>query len=373
MKTPYSFLAVSDVHLGWKLFNLPELAQDLLEDFEYAVDEAIRLKVDYFFVVGDLFDTNRPSPDLVYFVSQQVRKLGANGCIAAGIAGDHDKPVNNAAWINLGNVLPINSLNDPRFVGFDYCDNSVENVDRLLALPKKEKVEWIFLHGQVPELFHFTEEKKRLDLNRLDLAHDFTALKGVILGDIHTPLEGELYDPFKIRETNPYIGYCGSLGMIKTSEFNYKRRLLHFDGQVLQKIPFKLSREFIKVDLATAHTPINWIQRYTRFFTNYEGKKPLIVVEYDKESKDLLATLSPLYDVAIVRTTRSNKTAKTSETSSEEEHVSLRSELKTVERIESVLKKCIPDRDIFELTFQLLKTEDPSAILDKYKEEKLNE
>ena len=123
-----SFIAIADVHLGAKLYNIPELGQDLKEDFSRLINLAISKKVDYLFIAGDLFDTNKPTPDLIDFVSNEVRKAGTNGCIVAGIAGDHDKPVNSASWIHLSKVIPINRLGDPSFLGFDYCDNSMDNI-----------------------------------------------------------------------------------------------------------------------------------------------------------------------------------------------------------------------------------------------------
>jgi len=368
--TDYSFLAVSDVHLGWKLYNLPELAEDLKGDFARAVDLAISLQVDYFFIVGDLFDINKPSPDLVKFVSDQVKKLGANGCIAAGIAGDHDKPINNAAWIHLTRVLPIKDLRDPRFVGFDYCDNSMDNVKAIDALDYKDKVEWIFLHGHVPELFGFPEEKKLLDLKQIDLIKDFPALKGVILGDIHQPTEGTIHDPKMVRDPLPYIGYCGSLGMVKSNEIGPKKQgLLHYDGKTLKRVKFNLSREFIKMDLSEAYDTINWVQKYTKFFQDHKGKPPVIVVEYDIDSKSKLADIAPLYDVAIVKTAQ----IKRKKVGDEEvkETVNIRSEIKTNDRVERVLKEEIPDKVIYDLTLGIIKSEDPTAILDKFKEEML--
>lgn len=367
----YSFLAISDVHLGCNLFRIPELGEDLKDDFARAVDLAISLKVNYLFIVGDLFDVNKPSPDLIRFVSEQVKKLGVNGVIAAGIAGDHDKPINNATWIHLTKVLPIADLGDPRFVGYDYNDRSMSNIERLDKLKKstKAKVEWIFLHGHVPELFGFVEEKKLLDFKEIDLIDDFPALKGIILGDIHRPTEGKIHDPKMEKEVLPYIGYCGSLGMVRPDEIGHKKGLLYYDGTKLSRVKFELDRKFIRMDIADSLEPINWVQKYTKFFRDNEGKKPVIIVEYDKSSKALLPQAAPLYEVAVVKTMLSKKKKHETE---ETETINIRSELKTSDRAEKVLRNELSDKMVFDLAFGIINADDPTAVLDEFRDKMLN-
>lgn len=367
----YSFIAISDVHLGWKLFNLPELAQDLKDNLARVVDIAIEKRVTHLFIVGDLYDTNKPSPDLIAFVSDQVMRLKANGIIAAGIAGDHDKPVNNKAWIHLSNLIPINYV-DKRFLGFDYCDNSMDNIEKIGQLKQhyKDQVEWIFLHGQVPELFKWCEDKKKLDFKEIDLINNFPSLKGVILGDIHTPIEGSIEDPAMEREPL-YIGYCGSLGMIKTDEIGTKKGLLYFDGSKLQRLPFKQDREFIRFNLSDSIIPINWVEKYARFFNaeTYKGKKPVFIVEYDRNSKNLLSEIGPLYEVGVVRTSTTRKQA----AQDKDEKVNIRSELKTKDRIAKTLEELAPDKEVYNLVYAVVTEDEPKTVLDKFKQTLLSQ
>jgi DNA repair exonuclease SbcCD nuclease subunit len=373
MSRPKSFIAVADVHLGAKLYNIPELAEDLKEDFSRIIELAIEKKVDYLFIVGDLFDTNKPTPDLINFVTAEVKKARANGCIVAGIAGDHDKPVGNASWVHLCKVFPVNQLYTPAFLGFDYCDNSMENVTKIKEHEDKENVEWIFLHGQVPELFGFVEDKKRLDFKEIDLINSFPKLKGVILGDIHVPTEGEIHDPLMKRDPLPYIGYCGSLGMVKPSEIGHKKGVLYYDGEKLSRLKFDMTRKFVKLNLGDSLTPVNFIQKYTKFFAADTGKKkPLFVVEYDSSSEELLPQTAPLYDVGLVKLAKV-RVKESQEDEEELETVNIRSELNTKGRIEKVLKTEIADKTAFELARSLLNNDDCTAVLDKFKEEALNE
>lgn len=359
----YTFLAIADVHIGWKLFNLPELADDLKEDFIRAVDLAIKLKVTYLFIVGDLFDINKPTPDLIAFVKTQVDRAAKAGVIMAGIAGDHDKPINENSWIHLTGVVPINDLNDPRFVGYDYCDQSMLNIKAIDELTTKKQVEWIFLHGQVPGLFDFCEEKKLLDFKQVDLIGDFPNLKGVVLGDIHYPSESVVHDPKEERQPLPFIGYCGSLGMVKSSEIGNKKGILYFDGNKLKRIPFELTRKFIKIILSEAFTPINWISKYSQFFKEHKGKKPLIVVEYNSSEEEKLPLLNSLYEVALVKLSKVSKTQ-----DNEAEAINLRSELTTNKQTSAVLRKEFTDDVAFNLASALIDSEDEATtILDKFK------
>jgi DNA repair exonuclease SbcCD nuclease subunit len=366
----YSFLAIADVHIGCKLYNIPELGEDLKDNLTRLFDLAIKLKVSYVFIAGDLFDSNRPSPDLIAFVRQQVKRLRTNGIITAGISGDHEKLVNGSAWIYLCGILPVSSV-DSRFVGYDYNDDSMTNIRKLDELDNKDEIEWIFLHGHVPELFGFVEDKKKLDFKEINLIEEFTSLKGVILGDIHQPTEGIIHDPKMVREDLPFIGYCGSLGMVKSNEIGSKKGVLYYDGNTLRRYPFELDRKFIKLDLKESLTPINWITKYSNFFKDWKEKKPVIVVEYDKESKDQLPQISPLYEVAIVKTSLVRRGG-SDEAEEKEESVNIRSELATTDRLEKVLKsETALDKATFDLAYSLLTSEDPASILDKFKEETL--
>ena len=163
----YKFIAIADVHLGLKLFNLPELEQDLRDNFDRVIDLAIEMAVDYIFIAGDLLDHNKPSAELISFISSKVKKAMANNITIAGIDGDHCKAINGKSWRTVCGITPI-SIIDKKFVGLDYCDNSPQLVDKLASLDYKDKVEWIFLHGHVPELFKWCEEKKLLDLKQLN-------------------------------------------------------------------------------------------------------------------------------------------------------------------------------------------------------------
>ncbi len=366
--TKYSFIAVADVHLGAKLFNLPELAQDLRDAFVDAVSLAIKLKVNYFIVVGDLYDHNKPLPDLVQFVRDQTDRLRASGVTPIAIAGDHDKPVNNSAWINLSGFYTTDICK--QFLGLDYSDNSAENIQAIIDYPHKEQIEWIFLHGQVPELFPFCEEKKLLDMRSVDLINTYPNLKGVILGDIHNPTEGTIADPTQTRKIEPYIGYCGSLGVVRLDEIKTKIGVLYYDGKELTRVPFLPTREFFRINVKDLVSVGDTLGYYITKFADNKGKKPVFLIDYNRTTKDLLPKITKLYDVAIVRCVTGRKEQEQPDST---EVINLRSEIKTNTRVETILRSMIKEEDLVNLALDLINETEPKRILDAFKESILTE
>lgn len=358
---PCTFIAIADVHLQAKLFNLPELEQDLRDTFLKACDLAIEKKVTYLLVVGDLYDHNKPTPDVVRFVSDQVKRLKQHNVEMLGIAGDHDKVLNGETWVSISNIWGIES--DKRFAGHNYVDNPDLLFEHLRHKKNKEQVEWIFLHGQDPILFPFVEAKKRLDFKEFPLLELYPNLKGVVLGDIHTPYERYIEkDGRKV-----FIGYCGSLGYVKSDEVGTKQGLLYFDGKKLSRLPFPMERDFVRLHLTK--NKIEPVDFYYSKYKDYKGKKPVFIVEYDRASADKLDTVKPLYEVGLVKLSRKV----INEETGKEETINIRSELSSVERIGAVLRTIFPDETLYDVTFDLLTGDDPKTTLDEFKRTILDE
>src|SRR4051812_34108677 len=106
--TGVPFIAVADIHLEHKLYNMVELEQDIRDDFVRVCSTAISKEVSYLVVVGDLYNNNQPRPDTIAFVRGQVDRLKEHGIEVVGIAGDHDKPINGETWCNVSGVKPLN-------------------------------------------------------------------------------------------------------------------------------------------------------------------------------------------------------------------------------------------------------------------------
>jgi len=353
-----SFLAISDVHIGLNLYNQQELGADLRRLFAEACRTAAALHVDYLVIAGDLFDTNKPTPDLIHFVRNEIENARLAGVRVIGIAGDHDKPVNTESWTKISGVVPVETA--PQFVGCDYSDNPAEVMAHLQTAVNRSTAEWIVLHGQVPALWPFCEERKKLDLSTLRLFELYPRLRGVLLGDIHKPYEGSI----KADGREAFIGYCGSLGVTSSSDIGVHTGMLHFNGHVLSRIPYPLGRDFIKLDLTTSATKGLEVGYYIDKYKKHRGRRPVFLIEYSSSTRDRLVEARELYQLGIVRTTQIRAKDSSGEVV---KGVSIRNELNNQVRIGAVLKDMVPDEEVRLLLTSALDTEDPRLVLDGFK------
>lgn len=366
------FLAFSDQHLESKLYNIPELEQDNRELFEMVISKAIELNVDYLISVGDLFDNNRPSSETIRFVSKQLDRLpklkmdSPKAIIPIAIAGDHSKPVSGSTWERVCGFHDVNDFDS--FVGVDYSDNPADVISLINhELNKREKntVKWIFMHQQVPELWPFCEDKKKISIKDLDLSNQCESVEGILLGDIHIRREMTYFDNTCNKEL--FVGYCGSLGVTAANETT-KPGLYYYDGQKLSTIEYTLPRKYVTLEIHDHVAPeSDYLKELKNKYEIYrkEEKRPVFLVKIYKGS-EVGNNLNFLYDLGYVRMTKVKE-----DKEGNEEMVNIRSELKTMDRIEAVLKQMtssLPNSElVFDLASKLLTEADPKMVLDNYK------
>lgn len=353
-----SFLAISDVHIGLNLYNQPALGEDLRRLFTQAVSLAVQLKVDYLVIAGDLYDSNKPTPDLIRFVRTEIERARLHDVRVVGIAGDHDKPVMTESWTKISGVVPVDSV--PEFAGCDYSDDPSSVMAYVKANPNRASAEWLFLHGQVPALWPFCDERKKLDVGALPMFELYPNLKGVVLGDIHKPIEGSLTGP---AGRKAYLGYCGSLGITASNDIGTKTGLLHYDGQELRRVAFDLGRDFVKIDLTTSTVTGFDIGYYISKYKMHRGRQPVFLVDYTAAMKDRLPELRPLYQLGYVRATQQRSKVDGPALQA----VSIRSDLNNEAKMTVILKDMIPDEEVRTLLTAALHTEDPKLPLDEFR------
>lgn len=356
------FIAFSDQHLESKLYNIPELEQDNRDLFTMVIDTALEYEVDYLVSVGDLFDHNKPSSDTIRFVTEQLKRLEGKVTPVA-IAGDHSKPIHGATWETLCGFKPVNSV--PEFVGVDYSDNPSDVIELLnheLNKKPQNSVVCVFMHQQVPELWPFCEDKKKISIKDLDLSNQCSSLRGFFLGDIHIRRQSKFHNPGCDKEL--FMGYCGSLGVTAADETN-KEGLYFFDGEKLKTIAYPLPRLYVTLDITPENTDpqIHDIKNATY---QLGPKRPVFLVKLHG-GVDVGNKLNFLHDIGYVRTSKVKKNNE-----GQEELVNIRSELKTSERISGVLKDLTRDIEhgdrVFDLAYKLLTEADTKASLDQFKE-----
>jgi DNA repair exonuclease SbcCD nuclease subunit len=358
------FLAISDEHLGSKLYNFPELENDCRVVFTKAIDTAIELGVDYLVSIGDLFDNNKPSSETIDFVSGELRRLRRANIIPLGIAGDHSKPVDGVTWEKIAGFDPINT--ESEFVGIDYNDNPQHVIDLLnmeLNSRPANSVKFIFLHQQVPELFHFISEKKKVSIKDIDFSNQCGSIQAIFLGDIHKRLEMWYHDPVCDRKI--FVGYCGSLGVTAADETE-KDGMYYWNGDKLEIVEYQLPRKFVTLNITKDNIDNFSPSLYAEYVMS--ENKPVFLCKYTHEVSDQLDKLQFLYKIGMVKFTRVKL-----DKNNQEEHINIRSELKTADRIFNVLHELTNGKDdsdiIYNTAVKLLTEDDTAKVLDSLKNE----
>jgi len=356
------FIVFSDQHLESKLYNIPDLEQDNRDLFSMVIDKALEYEVDYLVSVGDLFDNNKPCSDTIRFVTEQLKRLSGKVTPVA-IAGDHSKPVNGATWETVCGFKPVNSV--PEFAGVDYSDNPNDVIELLnseLNKKQKDSVLAIFMHQQIPELWPFCEEKKKISLKELDLTNQCASIRGIFLGDIHIRRQMRYHDPGCEKEL--FVGYCGSLGVTAANETE-KDGLYYYDGEKLRNLKYDLPRQYITIEIK----PDNLEQVVTdskQAAYKLGPKRPVFLIKlYD--NVDVGNQFNFLYELGFVKMTKVKQ-----QKDGNEELINIRSELKTADRFESVLRDLTRDMEdseqVFNIAYKLLTESDPKTVLDNFKE-----
>jgi len=360
-----TFIAFSDQHLESKLYNIPELEKDNRTLFSLVIDTAIEREVDYLVSVGDLFDNNKPSSDTIRFVTGELERLKKHNVKPVAIAGDHSKPVYGSTWEQVCGFEDINTVAE--FAGVDYSDNPQDVVELLnheLRKRDKDTVEFLFMHQQIPELWPFCDEKKKISLKDLDLGNHCGSMQGVFLGDIHIRREMRYHDIACDKEL--FVGYCGSLGVTAANETE-KPGLYYYDGEKLKTIKYDLPRQYVTLNV----TPDNLEEtartcRYDIYKLGDTGRsKPVLLVKL-YNGVEIEGKLNFLYDIGHVKMTRVRSDAE-----GKEELVNIRSEIKTMDRFSGVLRDLTNgienSETVYDLAYKLLTSADPKSELDTFK------
>ena len=90
---------MGDCHLG--CWRQPELAALSIESFAFAIDFALKEKVDFVLVAGDLFDTAYPPIEVLKEAFQYFKKLKDSNIPVFIIAGSHDYSVSGKTFLDV--------------------------------------------------------------------------------------------------------------------------------------------------------------------------------------------------------------------------------------------------------------------------------
>jgi exonuclease SbcD len=92
--TPWSFVHLADLHLGYAQYNLEVRREDFNRVFAEAVEKSIALKPDFVIIAGDIFHHARPSNVTLEAAIEHFRHLGDQGIPVLCVDGSHDAAPN---------------------------------------------------------------------------------------------------------------------------------------------------------------------------------------------------------------------------------------------------------------------------------------
>lgn len=198
-------VCLGDIHLDPKIWSsIDAVRGDAELGYRSFISAAITLGVPAV-IVGDLFDTTKPTPDLVAIHRRQMDRCEKAGIPVYFIQGNHDlQPTPWASALHdwpqyVGSGEPF-QLGRRMAVGFDYSPKddikaSLEGSQKKL-LPSDGKC-LLFLHQAVRQALGF-ENAWNCDLNWVPEQFELT-----VIGDIHKPMDFTLSGTRRACYTGP--------------------------------------------------------------------------------------------------------------------------------------------------------------------------
>jgi hypothetical protein len=237
--SPPAFVCLGDIHLDsiiWRRYR--QIAMDAFVGFTSFIDTGIRLHLPIV-ILGDLFDSVDPDPELVRYFRREMDKCEAAGCPVFAIQGNHDKrPI---PWycalhtwprhVGDGRPLMIGGL---MVRGYDYAPfaSIKESLEDLGRADSKPQV--LFLHQAA---------RQALDIEgawNCDLEWVPKEVPLIMMGDIHTQTE------YRVRE-NQMAYYTGPSHARDISQIGPKTCcLVHQDLSVVRlPITYREIKKFL--------------------------------------------------------------------------------------------------------------------------------
>jgi len=301
------FLHISDTHLGYNQYSLPERGKDFFDVFKEAIEIAIDENVDFVIHSGDFFHSSKPSNEAILEGIEILKLLKDKNIPFYLIAGNHDRgnltkeksPVEILKHFgaNLIENMDIYEFNGVKITGLKYISraylrevNSLREIieNRISDKLKDDTFNIILLHQEFNDLF----PDSKLSLNNEIPAGVFNYI-GV--GHYHA-----LKQPRFDKNINATIFYPGATEFtdINEKEDITERYIYIFDinsDKTLNYKEFKLkkNRPVIRFELKEEYLESQLKELKNLLDQDFE-KKPLLQIKItleDLSKEDIISLL----------------------------------------------------------------------------------
>ena len=109
----FKFLHAADIHLGYQQYGLAERYDDFTEGFQWIIETALRERVAFLLIAGDLFEKRTLDPRTLLIAVKEFQRLKEAGIPVVAIEGNHERTYGeNLSWLEFLNKSELLYLLD---------------------------------------------------------------------------------------------------------------------------------------------------------------------------------------------------------------------------------------------------------------------
>ncbi len=97
----FKFLHAADIHLGYQQYGLVDRYDDFTEGFQWIIETALRERVAFLLIAGDLFEKRTLDPRTLLIAVKEFQRLKDAGIPVVAIEGNHERTYGeNLSWLD---------------------------------------------------------------------------------------------------------------------------------------------------------------------------------------------------------------------------------------------------------------------------------
>lgn len=222
------FMHIADCHLGKRQYGLDQRADDFATAFKWVCDEAIRNKVDFLLIAGDLFDKRNVNAKTLQQACEPLWHLTTRNIYTYVIEGNHDRPYykDKMGWIEYLSdsrvVTYIPSGESKKWRGCEICNIQEPRDGGYVGDLFHIGVMHAGVEGIIPNMSGCISKEELLEMRG---AFDYLAL-----GHIHKPykIDNWAFNPGSLEHWNiSEHGWNGGYYLVDVNTSSKKFRARH--------------------------------------------------------------------------------------------------------------------------------------------------